>query len=112
MKQFGTTVAILIVLSFNLLLGSEVPKANINQFRNEIEPVLKTVCVGCHGPDKQKAKFRVDTLNPDLLTGKDVSWWLEIFDVISNGEMPPEDAKIKLADNEKARIIDWLSKEI
>ena len=112
MKQFGTTVAILIVLSFNLLLGSEVPKANINQFRNEIEPVLKAVCVGCHGPDKQKAKFRVDTLNPDLLTGKDVSWWLEVFDVISNGEMPPEDAKIKLADNEKARIIDWLSKEI
>ena len=26
--------------------------------------------------------------------------------------MPPEDAEIQLADNEKARIVDWLSREI
>ena len=83
MKQFGATVAILIVLSFNLLLGSEVPKANINQFRNEIEPVLKAVCFGCHGPDKQKAKFRVDTLNPDLLTGRmSVGGWRSLTSLV------------------------------
>ena len=112
MKRVRAIIVASAILPFQVLVSEEAPKANIHEFRNEIEPLLKTVCVGCHGPEKQKAKFRVDTLNPDLLMGKDVSWWLEIFDVISNGEMPPEDAEIQLADDEKARIVDWLSREI
>ena len=97
---------------FGGLAWAEVPLANLEQFRKEVEPVLKRACVECHGPKKQKAKFRVDTLDPDLLKGKDVSWWLEVFDVIGNGEMPPEDAKVQLADVEKAQIVNWLSGEI
>ena len=86
-----------------LLFGSgqlaaiEEPKANLENFRKTIGPVLQRVCVGCHGPEKQKGKFRVDTLDPNLLKGKDVNWWLEVFDVIGNGEMPPEDANVQLA---------------
>ena len=90
----------------------DVPKAKLEAFRTRVEPVLKRVCFGCHGPEKQKGKLRIDALDPDLLKGKDVSWWLEVFDVISNGEMPPEDAKVQLTDAEKARIVDWVSGEI
>jgi mono/diheme cytochrome c family protein len=99
----------------NLTLVAEtgdVPKAKLEAFRTRVEPVLKRVCFGCHGPEKQKGKLRIDALDPDLLKGKDVSWWLEVFDVISNGEMPPEDAKVQLTDAEKARIVDWVSGEI
>ena len=88
------------------------PRLSWRLFRTRVEPVLKRVCFGCHGPEKQKGKLRIDALDPDLLKGKDVSWWLEVFDVISNGEMPPEDAKVQLTDAEKARIVDWLSGEI
>jgi mono/diheme cytochrome c family protein len=94
------------------LSESNLPQARLAEFRTEVEPVLKRVCVTCHGPDKQKGKFRVDTLNPDLLKGKDVSWWLEVFEVIGNGEMPPEDAKEQVTNNEKALVVDWLSGEI
>ena len=94
------------------LSGSNLPQARLAEFRTEVEPVLKRVCVTCHGPDKQKGKFRVDTLNPDLLKGKDVSWWLEVFDVIGNGEMPPEDAKEQITNDEKVLVVDWLSGEI
>ena len=90
----------------------DVPKAKLAAFQTRVEPVLKRVCFGCHGPEKQKGKLRIDALDPDLLKGKDVSWWLEVFDVISNGEMPPEDSKVQLTDAEKARIVDWLSGEI
>ena len=99
-------------LSSGLAKPGELPQPRLAKFRAEVEPVLKRVCVGCHGPEKQKGKFRVDTLNPDLLSGKDVKWWLEVFDVIGNGEMPPEDADARLADSEKAQIVDWLSGEI
>ena len=89
----------------------EAPQANLKAFRDEIEPVLAETCVECHGPDKQKAKFRVDTLDPDLIRGEDVSWWLEVMDVLSNHEMPPEDGP-KLADDDRSTIIAWLSSQI
>ena len=89
----------------------EAPQANLKAFRAEIEPVFAETCVECHGPDKQKAKFRIDTLDPDLLHGEDVSWWLEVMDVLSNDEMPPEDGP-KLAGEDRSKIIDWLASQI
>ena len=98
--------------SGSLAFSEEAPVSDLAMFEAEVAPVLERVCVGCHGPDKQKGKFRVDTLDPDLVKGKDVSWWLEVFDVISNGEMPPEDADELLSDSEKAQVVDWLAGEI
>ncbi|GAB4136938.1 MAG: DUF1592 domain-containing protein [Planctomycetaceae bacterium] len=90
---------------------SQAPKANLAGFRKEIEPILKKSCVQCHGPKKQEGNIRIDTLNPDLIHGKDVAWWIEIRGVISNGEMPPAEA-VKLADKDRSKLIDWLSSEI
>ena len=87
------------------------PTANLAEFRKHIRPVLKKTCVRCHGPKKKEGNIRIDNLDPNLVTGKDVSWWLEIAAVLTNGEMPPADAA-KLADKDRARIINWLSAEI
>ena len=106
---------IFLVLTWSLLDGlawAESPKANLVSFRKEIEPVLKAACTGCHGPKKQKAQFRVDTLNPNMLKGKDVSWWLEVQGVLTNGEMPPPDSDVKLSDADRVNVIDWLAGEI
>lgn len=94
-------------------LADKAPKARLAEFEAHIRPLLDAACVQCHGPDKQKARFRVDTLDPDLITGADVSWWLEVVDVLSNGDMPPADAdEVHLAGADRGRIIDWLSQEI
>ena len=61
--------------------GSETSQPKLAVFRREIEPILRETCFKCHGAEKQKANFRVDTLNPDLLRGPDVSWWLEVSGV-------------------------------
>jgi len=94
------------------LVSSQVPKANLGEFHKDIGPVLEAACVQCHGPKKQKAKFRVDTLDPNLLKGKDVSWWLEVQGVLTNGEMPPPDSDVKLSDADRVKVIDWLADEI
>jgi mono/diheme cytochrome c family protein len=88
------------------------PVANLADFKKHVAPVLTKTCVACHGPKKAKGKFRIDTLDPDLMQGGDVEWWLEVLDVLSNGEMPPEDAKIELADADLSKIIEWLGPEI
>ncbi len=88
-----------------------VPKPRLAAFRKGIQPLLKTTCIGCHGPKKQEGNIRIDNLDPDLLNGDDVDWWLEIAAVLTNGEMPPADA-VPLSDKDRGRIIEWLSSEI
>jgi mono/diheme cytochrome c family protein len=88
-----------------------IPTQQLDQFRKEIAPVLKASCAQCHGADLQEGEFRVDTLNPDLVKGEDLSWWLEVSRVLSNGEMPPAE-EAELTDDNRAKMIDWLSSEI
>ena len=91
---------------------AEAPsKDSLASFRAQVEPVLKETCVRCHGPDHVEGNIRIDTLNPDLVNGPDTHWWLEIQAVLSNGEMPPPDAK-KLSDSNRSKIVDWLADEI
>ena len=91
--------------------GAETPEPNLDGFRTDVEPVLNQNCVQCHGPDIQEGNIRIDTLDANLLQGDDVNWWLEIFAVLSNGEMPPVD-EAPLADDDRNRVIQWLSSEI
>ena len=90
-----------------------IPKANVGYFRESVDPILQKSCLACHGPEKSEGRLRVDRLNPDLLTGSDVGRWREIYNVLSNSEMPPEDeAEYALADADRGRIVDWLSGEL
>ena len=89
----------------------EKPKANLDAFHKDIQPILKRACFECHGAETAEGDFRIDTLDPDLLHGDDISWWLELSAAVTNGEMPPEDGP-KLTDTDRSKIIDWLSTEI
>ena len=40
-------------------------------FARDIKPVLKRLCLGCHGPAKQEGKLRLAPLRPDLVKGTD-----------------------------------------
>jgi mono/diheme cytochrome c family protein len=91
--------------------AAQSPQPQLATFRDEIEPILQQACVQCHSSDTQEGEFRIDTLDPNLLQGGDVSWWLEVLDVLSNGEMPPED-EAELTDEDRGHLIQWLSSEI
>lgn len=86
-------------------------KPNLTAFRNHVQPVLKEVCLQCHGSETQEGNIRVDTLDPDLFDGSDVNWWLEVLAVLSNGEMPPV-GEVELAAADRARVVEWLSTEV
>ncbi len=90
---------------------NEGPEADRVGFESEIAPVLARSCAQCHGPGNQEAGFRVDTLDCDLVHGEDTDRWLEVMEVLTNGEMPPEDGP-GLADEDRSRIIEWLSAQV
>ncbi|MFT6863992.1 MAG: hypothetical protein ACJAVK_002554 [Akkermansiaceae bacterium] len=89
------------------------PKANLLDFKEFIAPIFAKSCVNCHGPKKSKGNFRVDKLDPNLLTGADIDQWVEVYEVLSNSEMPPDDEPdFHLVDEDRARIVDWLGSEM
>lgn len=89
----------------------ERPQANLAAFHEVVAPILREACVQCHGPDNKEGNIRIDTLNPDLVHGADVDWWLEVLAVLSNGEMPPPDDS-ELVDADRSQVVQWLSNEI
>ncbi len=53
-------------------------------------PFLKTHCIECHGPKKQKGDFRFDQLGTDLSNLETLEAWQGILDQLNLGEMPPK----------------------
>ncbi|MCA9196674.1 MAG: DUF1592 domain-containing protein [Planctomycetales bacterium] len=92
-------------------LPESSPQANLTEFNSSILPLLGQHCVDCHGADVTEGNVRIDTLDPDLLRGADTDWWVEVFAVVTKGEMPPpDDSNLSTADRQQ--IVDWLSNEL
>lgn len=90
-----------------------VEEVNAEEYRKVIAPLFAKSCVDCHGPKKSKAGFRIDELDPDLVSGGDVDRWVEIYDVLSQREMPPDDEPdYHLKEEDRARIVEWLGDEM
>ena len=104
---------VIFIFGFSTSMGkSEVtlPRSEYN-FREEILPLFGKFCVGCHGPKKEKGGVRITDLDPDLINGHDGDKWYGMLDVINLGEMPPEN-KPQPTDEERRKIVDWLTVEL
>jgi len=58
----------------------------------DIAPIVKEHCVKCHGPEKQEAQIRLDTLSTDMIGDRAAAeTWQDVLNVLNAGLMPPED---------------------
>jgi mono/diheme cytochrome c family protein len=106
-------LAVLLVFSPVVAMADAVPQANLDDYQKIIAPLFAKSCIDCHGPKKSKAGIRIDQLDPNLLTGSDTERWVEIYDVLSQNEMPPDDEPdYHLKGEDRARIVEWLSSEM
>lgn len=55
--------------------------------------LFKEHCVSCHGPEKQKGKFRVDDLPLSITNVEIAEKWQKVLNAMNSGDMPPEDEK-------------------
>ena len=79
----------------------------LKAFEQDVRPVLEKHCFNCHGPEKQKGKVRLDTLNPDLVNSTSAETWHDALDNINLGEMPPEDEPA-ISDQDRRVLTDWI----
>jgi hypothetical protein len=47
------------------------PRPQVVDFQRDVIPIFQTSCIGCHGPDRQRANFRVDRLEDFFASGAD-----------------------------------------
>ena len=81
--------------------------SRLQSYKTDILPLIQKHCVQCHGPEKQKGKFRIDTLAANLHEGGSAGYWHEVLDQLNEGEMPPED-ETQLTETELNRFTTWL----
>ncbi|WP_397385434.1 DUF1587 domain-containing protein, partial [Prosthecobacter sp.] len=70
--------------------------------------LFQETCVSCHGPEKQKGKFRVDDLPFEVKDIETAEKWQKVLNQMNSGDMPPEDEK-QPANAAKADFLDDLA---
>lgn len=96
-----------------VVLSAQPARAEAVRFREDIQPILKTKCLKCHGPDKRKGSLSLASIElmveggesgAAVVAGKpDESLLLEM---IREGEMPPEGDK--LSESEIEQLQHWI----
>jgi mono/diheme cytochrome c family protein len=115
LAKISTILPVIVLAGWGYPIGAAepVPTANLDEYQKSVAPLFAKSCVDCHGPKKSKAGLRIDELDPNLLTGGDIDRWVEIYDVLSHKEMPPDDEPdYHLKDEDRASIVDWLGHEM
>ena len=75
------------------------------------QALLQHNCQSCHGPDKQKGKFRVDELPYTITTVEAAERWQKVLNVLNAGDMPPEEEK-QLDGLQKTELLEDLAKSM
>jgi len=86
-------------------------EAPLARFEKELKPLFTKHCQRCHGAKKQESDFRIDQLDPDLVSGPDAGYWHEVLNQINEGTMPPE-GEVQLSKRELATATGWLEAEL
>jgi hypothetical protein len=92
----------------SLVFSAGVLNAFGDEFKDRVEPFLKTYCTSCHGPEKQKGKIRLDHLTASMSDRKEAELWSRMLEAIEFGEMPSDKAD-KFPTKADARFVqDWI----
>ncbi|MBS0210162.1 MAG: PSD1 domain-containing protein [Planctomycetes bacterium] len=107
------SVAVLLLL----ICAAPLAAAEPVRYEQDIHPLLAAHCVKCHGPDKQQAELRVDSVaglttggntGPAIIPGKSVESLL--IEAVAGGDdaspMPPEGPRLK--PTEIALLKQWI----
>ena len=85
--------------------------AHVQLDRAILSGFIENYCTKCHGPEKQKADLRLDTLSREITDSGVAEHWREVLNVLNLGEMPPEDEP-RPANAELEPVLDHLTSSL
>ncbi len=81
-----------------------------DSFKGSIAPLLQKFCVQCHNAETQRAELRLDNLRPPRTAPEDLQRWGKVLEMVSIGDMPPEDAR-QPTRQEREVLVHWIGAE-
>ena len=112
-KQEGRAKSTFLNQKVEKVVFEDIPTPDLEQYEATVAPLLKTKCLPCHGPHEEHANLRIDEISPNLVSGENVERWREIYKVLSNSEMPPDDEpEFALANDQRTQLVKWISSEM
>ncbi len=93
-------------------VSADDQEAKLATFTKRVQPFLRQYCVGCHGEKKQEANFALHDIDPIITNGKDVERWEKVLEMISNGDMPPDDVKEVPLRTVRRSVEQWIASEL
>ncbi len=94
--------------------------SGVRLFLDDIQPILETKCIGCHGPDTQMGGYQLDRQAPAFRGGSGLTSAIVpgaplqsdvVRRILLNPEHPdvmPPDGVERLTNDEKLAIVDWI----
>ncbi|MDA7888647.1 DUF1588 domain-containing protein [Akkermansiaceae bacterium] len=98
-------------MAFCMNAGAEVEVTKLKEFEEVVQPFLGEHCTGCHGEKKQKADFALHDIDGVVSNGKDIVRWEKVLEMVSLGDMPPED-ELQPSRVDRSRIEGWITAEL
>jgi hypothetical protein len=87
-----------------------VPSRLESQFRESVQPILKSYCYRCHGARKMKSGVRIDILD-GTLEDKQLFLLKHVLKQLAGEDMPPEDERQPGAEARQA-VMKWVSEAL
>jgi hypothetical protein len=107
----SATITVLAVLACSAIALSNDAVKPAPKFTEHVQPLLKSYCVSCHGPTKQKGDRRFDKLTGEIPDDGALVDLQDMLDQLNLGEMPPKEAR-QPSVSERQRAIAWLTARI
>lgn len=98
-------------LGFLQVEAQDFVPTDLSEFESHIQPFLTQHCAGCHDDEKQKGKFFLHDIDGSVTGGKDTVRWEKILEMVSLGDMPPEDEP-RPSKVDRNRVEGWISNEL
>ena len=76
------------------------------------KPVLRETCFECHGAKKVKGGVDLQKLESEPNVAGEYELWSKVQEVVQKGEMPPDDAKVRLKEADRTSLMQWLSSSL
>jgi hypothetical protein len=85
--------------SFAVLLLTTLPALHAaDKLPQPIATLIERNCTDCHDAETKKGKLDLTALTFDLADPKGMERWVQVFDRVENGEMPPKSEDMKPED--------------
>jgi hypothetical protein len=91
MKAYFQSLAVLLLTTLPALHAADKPP-------KPIATLIDQNCTNCHDAETKKGKLDLTALTFDLADPKGMDRWVQVFDRVENGEMPPKSEDMKPED--------------